>query len=34
MLNLITPEVMANIEIAVWAVIGLGCLSIVKFATK
>lgn len=34
MLNLITPELMANIEIAVWAIIGIGVLAIAKFATN
>ena len=34
MLNLITPEIMATIEIAVWTVIGLGTAAIAIFATK
>lgn len=34
MLNLITPEVMATIEVTVWTIIGLGVTSIAIFATK
>lgn len=34
MLNLITPEIMATIEIAVWTIIGLGTAAIAVFATK
>lgn len=34
MLNLITPEIMATIEIAVWSIIGAGVVAIAIFATK